>query len=204
MKVIGLTGGIGSGKSTVAGFLAELGAAVIDLDKVGHEVVKSGGPAFKKVVGAFGEGILNTKGEIDRARLADIVFKDREALACLNRIVHPAIDKVIQERIGEFRRRGVKVVVLEAAAMLEAGKARQADEIWVTTAPEATALKRIGERSGYAEGEARARLRSQLSNQERVKHADVVIDTDSSLEELKAKVKTEWNKLQGRLGNKVK
>ncbi|OGO07769.1 MAG: dephospho-CoA kinase [Chloroflexi bacterium RBG_13_57_8] len=200
MRVIGLTGGIGSGKSTVAGFLAELGAAVIDLDRVGHDVLKSSSAAFGQVVKEFGEEIMNKSGGIDRARLAEIVFKDPEALACLNRITHPAIDKVVDEKIGEYRRQGVKVVVLEAAAMLEAGKSGQADEIWVTTAPEATVLERIGKRSGYTEEESRARLRSQLSREERLKHADVVIDTDCSLDELKNKVKAEWRKLMSRGG----
>src|SRR3989304_2949798 len=127
MKVIGLTGGIGSGKSTVAGYLAELGAAVMDLDKVGHEVMKSGSRTFTKIVGQFGKNILNARGEIDRARLAEIVFDDPRALASLNRIVHPAIDKIIDERIAEYRRQGMKVVVLEAAARLGAGKGMQAD-----------------------------------------------------------------------------
>jgi dephospho-CoA kinase len=198
MKIIGLTGGIGSGKSTVAGYLAELGAAVIDLDKVGHEVLKSGGGVFKRVVNAFGKEIIGADGEIDRARLADIVFRDPEALARLNRITHPAIDKIIEERIGEYRRRGAKVVVLEAAAMLEAGKAGQADEIWVTAAPEATVLKRLGARSGYSRENSQSRLGAQFSNAERIKRADVVINTDCTLDELKRRVEAEWRKMMGR------
>jgi dephospho-CoA kinase len=201
MKVIGLTGGIGSGKSTVARYLAGLGAAVMELDKTGHEVLKSGGQAFKRVVNEFGEEILNSRGEIDRARLAKIVFKDPEALARLNRITHPAIDKIIDERLAEYRRQGVKVVVLEAAAMLEAGKAGQADEIWATTAPEATVLRRLGERSGYSRAESRARIRSQMSDEERIKRADVVIDTGGSLDEVKARVKKEWRALMKRSGD---
>jgi dephospho-CoA kinase len=200
MKVIGLTGGIGSGKSTVAGYLAQLGAAVIDLDKVGHEVLRSGSGIFKSVVKEFGREILDVKGEIDRAKLARIVFKNPDALARLNRITHPAIDKILMERTEEHRRQGAKAVVLEAAAMLEAGKAAQADEIWVTTAPESTVLKRLNERSGYSEAEARARIRSQLSDKERVKHAKVVIDTEGSLKEVKAKVEREWGKLMERSG----
>jgi dephospho-CoA kinase len=201
MKIIGLTGGIGSGKSTVAGYLAELGATVIDLDKVGHEVLKSRGGTSKKVVEEFGKDILDVRGEIDRARLAEIVFKDRKALGRLNRIVHPAIDEVIRESIETCRRQGVKVVVLEAAAMLEAGKAKQVDEIWVTTAPEATVLRRLHERSGYTEHESRARILSQLPDKERIKQADMVIDTDGTLDEVKAKVKKEWAKLIERSGD---
>lgn len=200
MKIIGLTGGIGSGKSTVAKYMAGLGAVVIDLDRVGHEVLMSGSQAFKKVVSEFGKDILEAGGEIDRARLGDLVFKNRRDLARLNRIVHPAIDNTIEKSIGEYRQKGEKVVVLEAAAMLEAGRAKQADEIWVTITPESTVLNRLSERSGYSEEESRARIRSQLSNVERIKHADVVIDTDCSLEELKARVEVEWRKLMERSG----
>ena len=200
MKVIGLTGGIGSGKSTVAGYLAELGAAVIELDKVGHEVTRSGSGTFRQVVKEFGREILDAAGEIDRAELAAIVFKDPQALARLNRIIHPAIDKIILERIKKYRRQGVKAVVLEAAAMLEAGKAAQADEIWVTTAPEGVILKRLRERSGYTEAEAKARIRSQLPEQERIKHAKVIIDTGGTLAEVKTSVGKEWAKLMERSG----
>jgi dephospho-CoA kinase len=198
MKVIGLTGGIGSGKSTVAGFLEGLGAAVIDLDKVGHEVIRPGGPAFAGVVREFGEGILNDDGEIDRARLGDIVFRNPQALARLNRIVHPAIDREAEKRVEEYRHRGAKAVVLEAAAILEAGRVAQTDELWVTIAPEVTVLKRLSERSGYSTEESRARLRSQLPAEERIRHADVVIDTDCDLNELEARVRKEWDRLLAR------
>ena len=148
MKIIGLTGGIGSGKSTAARFLAELGAEVIDLDKTGNEAFKKGGGAYKKAVREFGEGIVGENGEIDRAKLGEIVFNDREALKRLNKIVHPEIDKTVDEKIREYRRQGVKVLVLEAAVMLEAARAWQADEIWVTVANEKTVLERLKERSG--------------------------------------------------------
>ena len=200
MKIIGLTGGIGSGKSTVAKYLAGLGAAVIDLDKVGHDVLISDSQSFKKVISEFGKDILDTGGEIDRNKLAKLVFKNHRDLERLNWIVHPVIDNTIKKSIGEYRRKGVKVVVLEAAAILEAGRAMQADEIWVTIAPESTVLNRLSERSGYSEEESRARIRSQLSNPERIKHADVIIDTDCSLEELEARVEVEWRKLMGRSG----
>ncbi len=203
MKIIGLTGGIGSGKSTVARFLAELGAAVIDLDKVGHEALKHGGQAWRQVVDAFGREILAPDGEIDRARLGGIVFKDRRALLKLNDIVHPAIDAIIAERIAAQRRKGAQVVVLEAAAMIESGKTRQAEELWVTVAPEATVLERLRTRSGYTIDKAAARIKAQLSNAERVKKAAVVIDTDCTLDELKTRVKKEWDKLLERVRNEA-
>jgi dephospho-CoA kinase len=199
MKIIGLTGGIGSGKSTVARFLGELGAVVTDLDKVGHDVLKKGGEAYQKVVSGFGEGILNEDGEIDRRKLGKIVFHDREALKRLNQIVHPVIDNKVKKITQESRKKGIKVVVLEAAAMLENERRWKVDEIWVTVAPEQAVLGRLKERSGYSEAEARTRILSQMKNKERVKKADVVIDTGGTLDELKARVKAEWEKLLERL-----
>ncbi len=199
MKIIGLTGGIGSGKSTVARFLEELRAVVIDLDRVGHEALKRGGRAWQHVVDAFGLGILAPDGEIDRSRLGEMVFKDRKALLRLNRIIHPVIDGIVAEKIEAYRRRGVEVVVLEAAAMLEAGKTAQVEELWVTVAPEATVLGRLEERSGYSQEESKTRIKAQLTNEERMKQADVVIETDCTIDALKARVAIEWQKLLGRL-----
>jgi len=199
MKVIGLTGGIGSGKSTVARLLAEKGAVIVDLDRVGHEVLKKGSQAYGQAVGEFGENILKASGEIDRSELGRVVFNSHEALMRLNQIVHPAIDNIIKTEIKKYRRQGVKVVVLEAAAMLEAGKTAQVDELWVTVVAEATALSRLKERSGYSEEDAKSRIQSQLSNEERIKQADVVINTDCTLDELKARVTGEWEKLLQRV-----
>jgi dephospho-CoA kinase len=199
MRVIGLTGGIGSGKSTVARLLAERGAVIMDLDKVGHEALKKGSQAYGEVVGEFGKEILDAGGEIDRSKLGRIVFNNHEALMRLNRIVHPAIDNSVNTEIEKYRQQGVKVVVLEAAAMLEAGKTAQVDELWVTAAPEATVFRRVLERGGLSEQEIRARIKAQLSNKERIKQADVIIDTDGTLDELKDRVKAEWEKLLARL-----
>jgi dephospho-CoA kinase len=199
MKIIGLTGGIGSGKSAAAGFLKELGADVIDLDKAGHEALKKGGGAYEKAVREFGAGILDDKGEIKRARLGEIVFKDPAALKRLNKIVHPFIDKFVEQKVGEYRGKGVAVLVLEAAAMLEAEKTWQVDEIWVTTADEKTVVNRLKTRPGFNEEDVRRRVRSQLTDKERIKQADVVIDNNGTQEELRARVKAEWEKLQGRI-----
>lgn len=199
MKIIGLTGGIGSGKSTAAQFLAELGAVIVELDRVGHEALKQK-EVKKQLVGEFGEGILtDAGGEIDRARLGKLVFNNHEALSRLNRIVHPVIDDIVNARIEAYRRQGVKVVVLEAAAILEAGRAAQVDELWVTVAPKAVVLKRLTEKSVYSEQEAQARINAQMPGEERLRQAGVVIDTDCTLEELKARVLAEWEKLQARL-----
>ncbi len=194
MKTIGLTGGIGSGKSTVAGFLAEQGAVIVQLDKLGHEVLKQK-DIRERLVEEFGRDILTAHGDIDRAKLGGIVFNNPEALARLNRITHPVIDRMVNARVDECRREGVEVVVLEAAAMVEAGRSSQVDELWVTVAPAEVVLKRLAGRKGYSEEESRARINSQMSGEERIRRADVVIDTDCTLDELKARVTTEWRKL---------
>ncbi len=199
MKVIGLTGGIGSGKSTVSQFLKELGAAVYDLDKIGHDVIQKNGGVYKQVLSAFGDGILAADGEIDRIKLGKMVFGNPDALKRLNSIVHPAIDKKINKDIEEGRLHGVKVMVMEAAAMLEAGRAWQADEIWVVMAPETAIIERIRVRPGYNEDIAKSRIHSQMTNGERIKKADIVINNDGTAEELKYKVVNEWNKLVKRL-----
>ena len=199
MKMIGLTGGIGSGKSTVARFLKKLGAEVVDLDKVGNEVIKKPKYTYLKLVREFGETILNKDGEIDRTKLGKIVFSDPPALERLNSIVHPEIDKFIVEKTKDCLHQSIEVLVLEAAAMLEAKRDWQVDEIWVTITPDNIALQRIKDRPGYGEAEAKARIRSQMTNEERIKRANVVINNDGTLDELEARVKIEWEKLIKRL-----
>ncbi len=192
MKVIGLTGGIGSGKSTVAWFMAELGAVVIDADKVGHEAFKPDTGLWREVVAAFGRQILNSTGDIDRKKLGELVFSNPGSLARLNQIMHPRMYDMVKAQIEEYRRQGVDVVVLEAPLLLEAGWTSLVDEVWVTAAPESTVLKRLQEKGGLSQDESLARIRSQLPAEERIKQADVVIDTDCRLDELRAKVRELW------------
>ncbi len=195
MKVIGLTGGIGSGKSTVSQFLAELGAVILDADKVGHEAFKPDTEIWRKVVAAFGRQILAPDGNIDRQKLGEIVFGNPESLSRLNQIMHPRMYDMVKAQLEEYRRQGMRVVVLEAPLLLEAGWTSLADEVWVTTASESTVLKRLEERTRLSQAESLARIRSQLPSEERARHADVVINTDCSLDELKAKVKELWQRL---------
>lgn len=199
MKVIGLTGGIGSGKSTVAGFLKELGAEVVDLDRVGHDLLKKKEGVYEQILSAFGKDIMFENGEIDRPRLGQIVFNNPDSLKRLNDIIHPAIDKKVEEKVRECRREGVGIVVFEAAAMLESEKSFLVDELWVVAANVSAVLERIKDRPGYSEEDARRRIGLQLTNEERIKKADIVIVNDGTLEELREKVKTEWNKLQKRI-----
>lgn len=198
VKVIGLTGGIGSGKSTVARLLAGMGAVTLDLDKVGHDVLRQA-DVRNRLVAAFGRGILAADGEIDRSKLGRLVFRNAEALEHLNAITHPEIDRAVNGRLEGYRRQGAAVVVLEAAAILESGRGPGFDELWVTAVPEEVALERLAGRGDLSRAEAEMRIRSQLSNEERARQADVVISTDCSLEELRNRVAAEWRKLQERL-----
>jgi len=194
MKVIGLNGGIGSGKSTVSQFLAELGAVIIDADRVGHEAFKPDTELWREVVAAFGRQVLTPSGEIDRKKLGKIVFGNAELLSRLNQIMHPRMYDMVKVQLEEYRRWGVEVVVLEAPLLLEAGWTSLVDEVWVTVASESTVLKRLQERVGLSKEESLSRIRSQLSSEERIKRADVVINTDCSLDELKARVRELWER----------
>ena len=196
MKVIGLTGGIGSGKSTVSQLLAELGAVILNADEVGHKALKPDSEIWRQVVAAFGRQILTPDGNIDRKKLGDIVFSNPESLSRLNQIMHPRMYALVKAQLEEYRRQGTRVVVLEAPLLLEAGWTSLVDEVWVTTAPEATVLKRLEERTGLSQAESLTRLRSQLPSEERVRQADVVINTDCDLDELKAKVKELGQRLE--------
>jgi len=195
MKVIGLTGGIGSGKSAVARLLAELGAVIIDADKIGHEALKPDTEVWCEVVSAFGQRILTPGGDINRKKLGEIVFGNPASLLKLNQIMHPRMYERVTAQLEEYRRRGVDVAVLEAPLLLEAGWASLVDEVWVTVAAETTVLRRLQERTGLSEPESLARIRSQLPVEERVNRADVIVDTDCDLDELEAKVKELWQRL---------
>ena len=196
MKVIGLTGGIGSGKSTVSQFLAELGAVILDVDKVGHEALRDA-EIRQEIASTFGKQVIAPDGSINRKKLGEIVFGIPELLVKLNQIMHSRMYEIVETRLEEYRQQGVGVVVLEAPLLIEASWVSLVDEIWVTVASEATILKRLQERMGLSETESLARISSQLSSDERANFADVVISTDCSLDELKEKVKELWQKLQG-------
>ena len=144
---------------------------------------------------AFGRQILTPDGEIDRKKLGEVVFGSPESLLRLNQIMHPRIGNMLKTRLEEYRRQGVKVVVLEIPLLVETGGTSLVDEAWVTVAAESTVLRRLKERVGLSEQQSLARIRSQVSNEERVKHADVVIHNDGSLDELRARVKELWQQL---------
>jgi dephospho-CoA kinase len=195
MKVIGLTGGIGSGKTTVSGYLRELGAAIIDADLIGHRVLKDK-QVKNELIASFGSCILDENGRIDRKELGDIVFgTEKEPLLLLNRLTHPRIQEVIEEELESYRRRGVKIVIIEAPLLIEAGFASLVDQVWVTAAPEEVIIKRLKDKNGLSHSQITNRINSQLPSEKRNKYADIVIYTDVTLKELKEKVKCLWGNL---------
>ena len=197
MFVIGLTGGIGTGKSEVSRLLGELGAEVIEADRVAHEAYEPGARGWREVVEAFGEGVVGGDGRIDRKVLGGIVFGDEQARERLNGIIHPIVRRLLKERIAELERRGARVVVIEVPLLVEAikrqsGWTRMLDEVWVVTAPEDQAVARVRARSGLDEAAVRARIGSQATERERIEYADAVIDNGGSLEGLRREVTNLW------------
>lgn len=195
VRLVGLTGGIGSGKTTVACMLATLGASVIDADAVGHEVYRSGTETFARVVEAFGAEIVGADGEIDRAVLGPRVFADPAALARLNAIVHPRISDEIRRRVDtRLAAEPTRPVVVEAAIMLEAGW-RFFDRIWVVIVSRETAIARVVASRGLSRDEVERRLDAQMSNAERRRLADRVIENDGDVAALRAQVEDAWASL---------
>ena len=194
MKIIGLTGGIGSGKSTVAAFLAELGAQVIDADKIGHEVYAPGTRGWQQIVNAFGKDVLTADNKIDRAKLGKIVFTDPESMARLNKIMYPRITGLLKEKLAAMKKQAVKAAVVDATLLIESGFRPLVDEVWVTVAGQDTVIQRLKNRNGYSETESLGRIHAQRTHAERVKDADVIIDTNCSLDEVRAKVRELWQK----------
>ncbi|MEE9325506.1 MAG: dephospho-CoA kinase [Dehalococcoidia bacterium] len=194
MIVIGLTGGIGSGKTTVSQILSNMGAVVLDADKIGHELYSPHTETWHLVVGAFGEDILQPSGEIDRRKLGKVVFSDPRALARLNRIMHPRMYDIVKEKIEDEGRKGTKVMVVEAAILLEAHWTPLVDQVWVVQAPEDVVIQRLRDKNGFSEEQARNRIRSQLSPQERAKQADVIINNDGDLSAVRSNVEALWEK----------
>jgi dephospho-CoA kinase len=198
IPVIGLTGGIGAGKSTVTQMLEELGAAVIDADKVGHQIYLPDLPAWREIVDTFGPEVLNADRTINRQALGKLVFADPEALRTLNRIVHPKMFDRMGELIAEMRARGwMKAIVVEAAVLIEANWMALVDQVWVVMASAAVVGERLAKQRHLSPEQVRTRIAAQLANDERLKHADVVIRNDGSLEEVRHAVQQAWDQLTG-------
>jgi len=198
---IGLTGGIASGKSTAARYLAQLGAHVIDADALGHQAYEPGAPAFAQVVEAFGDDVVSAEGRIDRKALGGKVFGNPDQLRRLTDIVWPRILELARaEMDGVSERDPARIIVLEAAVLFEAGWERAVDEVWaVVVAPE-VAVMRACARDGLSPEEVQRRIDAQMSNEARRERADVVIDNSGDPETLLARLDREWLRITGNDG----
>ena len=194
MLVIGLTGGIGSGKSTVSKLLAEAGAVVIDADAIVHEVQAPGGPAYQPMVDHFGPGVVGADGTFDRQAIAEIVFNDPEQLAALNAIVHPIVGQVLAERM-QAQAETDNVVILDVPLLVESGRSDMAGLV-VVDAPVEVAVARAVARGPASENDVRARIAKQATREDRLAKADFVIDNSGSLEDLQAQVAKAWRWIQ--------
>ena len=199
MFVIGLTGGIGTGKSEVSKILRGFGAEILDTDQIGHDVYLPGTAGFREVVENFGDEMVAADGTIDRHKLGGIVFADPQRLSLLNAIVHPQIKERVDRKLIATENMGVHVTVVESALLVELYNLRETwtntiNEVWVVTAQQETAISRVQERSGLDEGAIHARIRSQITDGRRLKHADGVIDNNGTLEELRNTVAALWKK----------
>ena len=190
--VVGLTGPIGAGKSTVAGILRELGAKVLDADALVHDEQSRGTLGYTAIVQTFGTKVLGEDKEIDRRKLAEEVFADPNKLATLERILHPRVIARILEARKMLRERDV--LVLEAIKLLESGLRNVCDEVWIVLAPRESMLERLEQR-GLPRSEAELRLRNQYSDEQYRKAADVVIENDAGRDQLKERVRAEWTRL---------
>ncbi|WP_334142882.1 dephospho-CoA kinase [Rhabdothermincola sp.] len=190
MLLVGLTGGIGSGKSTVSSSLAARGAVVIDADAITRELQEPGQPVLAAMVERFGEGILQPDGRLDRQAVADLVFNDPDALADLNAIVHPAVGAEIARRL-DAEQGTDHIVILDVPLLVESGRDDLAAMIVVDTDPE-IAVRRLVEQRGFSEADARARISRQASRQERLARADFVIENNGSRAELAAHIEECW------------
>jgi len=200
MTVIGLTGGIASGKSTAASLLKGYGAIVIDADRVGHRVYEPGTSGFQAVVNEFGHDLVAADGTINRQLLGGKVFGDPAQMKRLTDIVWPEIRKLAAEEIADLKKRDPSsVIVLEAAVMIEANWMDLADEVWVVTVTPEIARERLMSRNGLTEAQAQARIDSQLSNKERLAYADVKVDNSGTLDQFEQRIEREWKKLLKRV-----
>ena len=199
MRSIGLTGGIASGKSTVVELLRDFGAATIDADRLGHQTYEPGTDTFNAVVQAFGGEIVADDGSIDRRVLGGKVFGQPDQLKRLTDIVWPGIRALAAAELEQLAAAGdTEIAVLEAAVLIEAEWQDLVDEVWVVSVSPDAARERLMARNNMSAEDADARINSQLSNDARLTHADVVIDTDCALEEVRGRVETAWSALAQR------
>lgn len=194
MYVIGLTGGIASGKSTVSAMLRDLGLNVLDADKVAREIVEPGQRAYNDIVREFGPQVVAPDGSLDRKVLGDLVFSQPELRMRLNQITHPRLWEVFDHRMKEMPP-GTRIVIWDVALLLETNMDRRVDEVWLVWVDEARQIERLMKRDSLSEAEAESRLRAQMSIGDKMKRADRLIDNRGSVEETRATVTRFYNQL---------
>ena len=198
MRIICLTGGLASGKSTATQFLAEQGAYIIDADKAGHRVYEPGTRAYREVIATFGDDLIDDDHQIDRKILASKVFGNQDALEKLTNIVWPEIRRLVEADIAEIRSTDPEgIVVLEAAVLFEAGWQDIGDETWVIVVDREVAIERSMARDGLSREAIENRLQAQLSNEERIAKADIVMENNLDQQALIDQLKAQWQRLDG-------
>jgi len=198
MEIIGLTGGIASGKSTVSKFLAELGAIIIDGDETAHRLMEPEQPIWEDVVNVFGREVLNPDSTIDRIKLGAIVFNDREKLQVLNQIAHPRIIAEIQNELQHIRRaQPNSLLVLDIPLLFEGRMDRLCDQVWVVWVPREIQIERLMDRNWLSREEAIKRIDAQMSLDAKARLADIVIDNSGTMEETMIQVVTHYGAISG-------
>ena len=196
MRIICLTGGLASGKSTATQFLAEQGAYIIDADKAGHRVYEPGTRAYREVIATFGDDLIDDDHQIDRKILGSKVFGNQDALEKLTDIVWPEIRRLVEADIAEIRSTDPEgIVVLEAAVLFEAGWQDIGDETWVIVVDREVAIERSMARDGLSREAIENRLQAQLSNEERIAKADIVMENNLDQQALMHQLKAQWQRL---------
>ncbi len=200
MLSVGLTGGIGSGKSAVSRLLVERGAALVDADLVAREVVAAGTPGLAQVVAEFGPDVLRPDGALDREALGRRVFPDPAALARLNAVVHPLVGRRTAELAAAAEGEGTAVLVHDVPLLVENDLAGRYDLVVVVDAPPEMQLRRLVEQRGMTDSDARARMARQATREQRLAAADEVVCNDGTLEQLRTRVDALWSRLRARVG----
>lgn len=195
MYIIGLTGSIASGKSTVSTILAECGVPIIDADKIARAIAKKGKEGWQGIVSTFGEGVLLPDGELDRMKVGEMIFHDEKKRAMLDAIMHPIILARIESEIAAREKEGYKVAILDIPLLLELGWQDKVDAVWLVAVSPEVQKKRLMLRNQLTEEQALARIASQMSIAVKRKYADVVIENDGTIEETQTSVRVHWQKL---------
>ena len=193
MYIIGLTGSIASGKSTVSRILAKCGAPIVDADLIARAVAKRGEMGWRKIVDAFGKGVLQEDGELDRARVGEMIFRDATKRAELDGIMHPIILERMETEIATYKKHGEQIVVLDVPLLLELGWQDKVSVIWLVAVSRDTQKRRLMERNNLTEDQASVRIASQMSIEEKRRYADVIINNDGTLEETEQTVRARWH-----------